>query len=91
MFRVSQLKPFIPKYTPVFFDISQLVDLSGVAVHPVLVMDRRLVRRGNKPVIQVQVAWSRLPHDATTREDFDVLKTCFRMLLIGGNQLLRTV
>jgi hypothetical protein len=57
----------MPKYTPIFSDISQLVDLSGQDVHPIQLLDghdvhsiqlldRRLVRRGNKPVEQVQVA-----------------------------------
>jgi hypothetical protein len=66
VFHVSQLKSFTPKYTLVFSDISQLVDLSGRDVHPVQLLDHRLVRRGHKPVVQVQVAWSELPNDATT-------------------------
>jgi hypothetical protein len=77
VFHVSQLKLFIPKYTPVFSDISQLVDLSGVTVKPLQIVDCRLVKKGNKPVIQVQVVWSGFSTDATTWEDFDVLKNRF--------------
>jgi hypothetical protein len=77
VFHVSQLKPFMPKYTPVFSDISQLVDLSGRDVHPVQLLDHHLVRRGHKPVVQVQVASSELPNDATSWEDSDVLKMRF--------------
>jgi hypothetical protein len=84
VFHVSQLKPFIPKYTPVFSDISQLVDLSGVTVKPLQIVDRRLVKKGNKPVIQVQVLWSGFPTDATTWEDFDVLKNRFPEVLDWG-------
>jgi hypothetical protein len=87
VFHVSQLKPFTPKYTPVFSDISQLVDLSGRDVHPVRLLDRRLVRRGHKPVVQVQVAWSELPDDATTCEDIDVLKTRFPEALDWGQSI----
>jgi hypothetical protein len=71
---LNHLRPSIHQF---FSDISQLVDLSGRDVHPVRLLDRRLVRRGHKPVVQVQVAWSELPDDATTWEDIDVLKTRF--------------
>jgi hypothetical protein len=64
-----------------------LVDLSGRDVHPVRLLDRRLVRRGHKPVVQVQVAWSELPDDATTWEDIDVLKTRFPEALDWGQSI----
>jgi hypothetical protein len=77
VFHVSQLKPFTPNFTPVFSDMSQLVDLSQIKVYPVQIVERRMVRKGNKPVVQIRVAWSNLPADATTWEDYEVLKRRF--------------
>jgi hypothetical protein len=79
VFHVSQLKPFTPNFTPVFSDISQLVDLSQVQVYPVQIVERRMVRKGNKPVVQIRVAGSNLPTDATTWEDYEVLRGAFLM------------
>jgi hypothetical protein len=76
VFHVSQLKPFTPNFTPVFSDMSQLVDLSQIKVYPVQIVERRMVRKGNKPVVQIRVAWSNLPAD-TTWEDYEVLKRRF--------------
>jgi hypothetical protein len=75
VFHVSQLKAFTP--TPVYSDLSQIVDLSGVDVKPMKILERRLVRRGNHPVVQVKVLWSHFADAVTTWEDYDVLKTRF--------------
>lgn len=77
VFHVSQLKPFTPNSVPVFSDLSKLVDLSGLEVKPVQILDRRLVRKGSHPVVQVKVAWSHLDAADSTWEDFDVLKARF--------------
>jgi hypothetical protein len=95
VFHVSQLKQFIPnytpvfsdisqRYTPVFSDISQRVDLSSETVKPLQIVDRPLVKKGNKLVIHVQVVWSDFSTDATTWEDFDVLKNRFLEVLDWG-------
>jgi hypothetical protein len=63
---------------------SQLVDLSQVQVYPVEIVERRMVRKGNKPVVQIRVAWSNLPTDATTWEDYEVLKRRFPDALDWG-------
>jgi hypothetical protein len=73
VFHVSQLNPYTPSYQPVFSDLSQIVDLSSVEVYPVKIVEHRLVRKGSHSVVQVKVAWSNLPDDALTWEDF-VLK-----------------
>ncbi len=41
------------------------------------ILDRRLVRRGNKAITQVKVSWSNLPEDRTTWEDYWVLREQF--------------
>jgi hypothetical protein len=47
IFHVSQLKPFIPNYSPVYFDITKLVDLSTVNTEPEAILDHRLVKKGS--------------------------------------------
>jgi hypothetical protein len=47
VFPISQLKSFIPDHTPVYADISKLVNLSAVDVVPEAILDRRLVKRSN--------------------------------------------
>jgi hypothetical protein len=82
---VSQLKVFTP-YTPVYSDLSQIVDLSGVDVKPMKILERRLVRRGNHLVVQVKVMWSHFADAVTTWEDYDVLKTWFSTAFDWDNQ-----
>jgi hypothetical protein len=47
VFPVSQLKAFIPDHTPVYADISKLVNLSAIDVVPEAILDRRLVKCSN--------------------------------------------
>jgi len=69
VFHVSQLKPFIPNHSPVYSDIGTLTDLSTHDTEPELVLDRRLVKKGNSAVPQVLVKWSKLPATSSTWED----------------------
>lgn len=55
VFHVSQLKPFTPSYTPVFHDLPKLVDFSVRDLKPEAVLDRRLVKKGNRAVPQVLI------------------------------------
>jgi hypothetical protein len=84
VFHVSQLKPFTPSSVPVFSDLSQLVDLCGLEVKPVQILDRGLVRKGSYPVVQVKVAWSHLDSSNSTLENFDVRKARFPYELDWG-------
>jgi hypothetical protein len=88
VFHVSQLKAFTPSTTPVYSDLSQMVDLSGADVKPLKILERRLVRRGNHPVVQVKVLWSHFTDEVTTWEDYDVLKTRFFADFDWDNQTL---
>jgi hypothetical protein len=74
VFHVSQLKPFTPDHTPVFSELPRPPDLSAVTVEPAVILDRRMRRKGNNPVIQLKIQWSSLPADAATWEDYDVLR-----------------
>jgi hypothetical protein len=77
VFHVSQLKPFIPDHSPLFADIGTLPDLSAHATAPELILDHRLVKKGNTTVPQVLVKWSKLPASSAMWEDYYVVKTRF--------------
>lgn len=77
VFHVSQLKPFTPKYTPIFSDLPTTVDLCQGELNPVKILECRLVKKGNQVVPQVLVQWSQVPDQATTWEDWNVLSKRF--------------
>lgn len=77
VFHISQLKPFHPNYTPVYAELPKLRDLSVVNTIPEAILERRLVKKGNVAIPQVKVKWMQLPLDATTWEDYNVLKERF--------------
>lgn len=77
VFHISQLKPFVPKYTAESTELSVPIVLDAAEVFPEKVLDRRLIKNGNKAYLQVQIKWSSLPESSATREDHDVLKQSF--------------
>uniref|UniRef100_A0A8R7R519 Chromo domain-containing protein n=1 Tax=Triticum urartu TaxID=4572 RepID=A0A8R7R519_TRIUA len=72
-FHVSQLKPFTPDYSPVFSELPRTLDLTAAPLQPITILARRLVKKGNSSVLQVQVQWSSLSPDSATWEDYSVL------------------
>ena len=77
VFHVSQLKPSVPDFTPVFDDVSVIPNLDTMDVFPELILDRRLVKKGSSAVTQVKIKWSGLPLQMATWEDYYVLKEKF--------------
>lgn len=77
VFHVSQLKPFVPCYTPVFAELPKMSDLSVQDLDPELILDRRLVKKGNCVIVQVLVKWVNVPATSATGEDFEVIKQRF--------------
>jgi hypothetical protein len=55
IFHVSQLKSFLPCYSPVFSELPTTVDLSQGGIEPEQILDRRMVRKGNRAIVQVLV------------------------------------
>lgn len=53
VFHISQLKPFTPVYTPVYSDLSKLVELDSITLEPEAILDWRLVKKGSNVVPQV--------------------------------------
>jgi hypothetical protein len=77
VFHVSQLKPFIPKYTPVFSDLPAIPDLAAATVEPEAILERRMVRSGNAAATQILIKWRGLDAVHATWEDYDLLKLRF--------------
>jgi hypothetical protein len=77
VFHVSQLKPFVPKYTPVFREMPAVPDLASFTSLPERILDRRLVRAGNAAATQVLIKWSGLGEEQATWEDYNRLQQCY--------------
>lgn len=77
VFHISQLKPFVPNYTPVFASLPVTTDLEAAAAEPLSILERRLVQKGNTAIPQIKVTWTKLPPSITTWEDYYVLKQRF--------------
>lgn len=77
VFHVSQLKPFIPCYTPVFAELPQVGDLTTQELEPEHILACRLVKKGNRAITQVLVKWKQVPATSATWEDYQVVKHRF--------------
>jgi hypothetical protein len=84
VFHVSQLKDYSPDYTPVFSELPTLPALDCVDTAPETVLDRRMMKKGNKAIVQVLIKWKHLPDETATWEDWDVLKVRFPEVLTWG-------
>jgi len=84
VFHVSQLKPFLPNYTPVFSELPKIAELDAHDLKPNAILERRLVKKGAKAIPQALIKWSTLPETMATWEDWYVLQQCFPELLAGG-------
>jgi hypothetical protein len=67
VFHISQLKPFIPKYSLVFTQLP-VADLQSELMVPECILERRMVKKDNAAVVQVLAKWSALPE--ATWEDY---------------------
>jgi hypothetical protein len=77
VFHISQLKPFIADYSPVYESLPVTTDLEASETEPLEIKDRRLVKKGNAAIPQVKVTWTGLPSSTTTWEDYNVLRQRF--------------
>lgn len=55
VFHISQLKPYLPDYTPVFSTMPVVIDLQAADTQPEAIQERCLVRKGNAVIPQVLV------------------------------------
>lgn len=74
VFRVSQLKEFVPDHTPVFSILPVPVDLSSRDVQPGAILERKLVKKGDTALLQILIQWTGLPTEAATWENYETLK-----------------
>jgi hypothetical protein len=77
VFHISQLKPFSADYTPVYDCLPQVTDLTAADTVAEVVVDRRLVKKGNTAIPQVKLTWVGLPSTTTTWEDYNMVKARF--------------
>jgi hypothetical protein len=84
VFHVSQLKEYRADYTPVFADMPKVPALDTKDTAPERILTRRLVKKGNAALPQVQIKWRHLPEDAATWEDWDTLKARFPEVIAWG-------
>jgi len=77
VFHVSQLKPFIADFTPVFSKLPMTTDIEAANAVPEAVLSRRLVKKGNAAIPQVLIKWSGLQDASATWEDYHVLHQRF--------------
>jgi hypothetical protein len=59
VFHVSQLKDYRADYTPIFTELPKMPPLDAIDAVPEAILDRRMIKRGNAPVIQVLIKWAR--------------------------------
>lgn len=88
VFHVSQLKPYTPNYAPVFHELPKMLDLSARDLKPEAILDRHLVKKGNRAIPQVLIKWQDIPASAATWEDYNVVKTRFPTAVAWGQATL---
>jgi hypothetical protein len=69
VFHVSQLKEFLPDYTPVFATLPKMPSLDSIDTEPEAILERKLVKNGNTAVPHVLIKWLGLSVDEATWED----------------------
>ena len=77
VFHISQLKSFVPNFSPVFLELLVTTDIEAAAAVPEVIIERRLVKKGATAVPQVLVKWSGLPGTSATWEDYNILRHRF--------------
>lgn len=75
-FHVSLLKPCYEVPTKV--NHPPILDLSSLYCPcPTKILDRRMIQKGNKVVVQFLIQWEQLPVDQATWEDSNAIKVRF--------------
>jgi hypothetical protein len=77
VFHVSQLKAFTPDHSPVFSSLPDIPALDSAEFSPEVILDRRLVKKGNVAITQVLVQWTGLSASSATWDDYSVLREKF--------------
>lgn len=77
VFHVSQLKKKLGKNKVPIQSLPYADDDGNFRIEPIAVVDRRLVKRNNKPVNQVLVQWSNSTPEDATWEDYNFITSQF--------------
>lgn len=79
-FHVSQLKPCLA--LPPNFNHPPTVDVSSPnCVQPQEILERRMIKRGNKAIPQILIHWEQMSRDDATWEDYSTMKLRFPQFL----------
>ncbi|XP_019244393.1 PREDICTED: uncharacterized protein LOC109224260 [Nicotiana attenuata] len=77
IFHVSQLKKKVGDKTFVAQDPPFCTEEGPIRIEPLAILDRRMVKKGNRAVTKVLVQWTNLSPEEVTREDYSFLKSQF--------------
>ncbi|XP_075076527.1 uncharacterized protein LOC142163167 [Nicotiana tabacum] len=77
VFHVSQLKKAVGNHEQPSKEPPICTDDGQVLTEPVAIVDRRIVKKGNKAATQVLVQWANLSKDEATWEDYTFLTSEF--------------
>lgn len=76
-FMFLQLKLFTPNYTLVFVKLPRPPDLMTSDNKQAEILERCMVKHGDKALVELHVHWSSSPTITTTWEDYDTLRRRF--------------
>ncbi|KAE8728969.1 hypothetical protein F3Y22_tig00004035pilonHSYRG00004 [Hibiscus syriacus] len=77
VFHVSLLKKKIGSNMLTSLDPPEVGDDGQLKIYPAIVLDKRSVKRQNRPVTQLLIQWSNLSPENATWEDYSALKSQF--------------
>ncbi|XP_070028569.1 uncharacterized protein [Nicotiana sylvestris] len=77
IFHVSQLKKVVCGQVAVLKEPPHCTDEGQILTEPFVILERRMVKKGNKVVVQVLVQWANLSKEEATWEDYSFLKSQF--------------
>jgi Chromo (CHRromatin Organisation MOdifier) domain len=73
IFHVSQLKRKVGPITPIHSQLPVMGSEGRLKISPVAILDRRMVKKRNVPVVEVLVQWANLAAEDATWENYEEL------------------
>lgn len=80
VFHVSQLKKKIGEKVVSVKDRPFCSDDGQILAEPIVILDKKVIKRGNNAITQVLVQWANLSKEEATWEDYSFLKSQFPKL-----------
>lgn len=89
VFHVSQLKKSLSKGRQVSPKLPLVSGGGKLRIEPIAILDRRLVKRRNEPIVQLLVRWSNLSDEEARWEDADTIRVQFPEFNLGDKANLK--